>query len=130
MPAQPGRRPAAGPAEQREHRHPDGEGEAGEPDPAEQRQRDADDGSVRSCAAGRPGGHEGAVADDEGVGPGDRVRVGGDDPVGDQVAVVGEPGAQRDGEDVAVDRRRPRVDALAAGRRGPARSRHRARRPR
>ena len=86
---------------------------------SEQRQGDGDDRvGVVAGARGR-GGHEFAVPHHERVGAGDGVRVGRDDPVGDQVAVVGQAAAQRDGEDAAVDRRRPRVDALAAGAEDP-----------
>ena len=60
-------------------------------------------GSTSPSPADAPAGHQFAVADDEGERARHRMRVGGDHPVGDQVAGVGEVAAQRDGE----HRRRP-----------------------
>ena len=119
------RRPARGPAEQQEGRDADAERDAGVAEPpgdgcAPVISRSAVGGRRTEASTGRRRRRRSRRRPD-------RVRVGGDDAVGDQVAVVGEVAAQRQGDGVVGSAGRRRCRRARPRRRGPGRSRRRAR---
>ena len=111
QPAQPVGRPAAGPAQQGEDGHADRQREAGEAGPSRDRERRPHHRIGGIAAGAGADRHQLGVPHHEGEGPRDGMRVGRDDPVGDEVApVAGELAARFDRERVAVHRGVGRVD--------------------